>query len=198
MLQLLSRFRVPVGVGLFLALGLTACSELEGAGPSQAAGTRAVPVEVGGVERGPLTDRRTVSGNLEAAAEFVVAPKVGGRIVRLEAGLGDPVARGQAVARLDADEFVQAVQQAEADLAVAQAQQRRGEERLRARPARAEALRAAARAEGVTSEAQLDLGRAEEVASLAQQAVPEANITWARATLQTARIRLGYAEVTAD
>ncbi|MDF1799201.1 MAG: efflux RND transporter periplasmic adaptor subunit [Planctomycetota bacterium] len=191
------RPRPWVPVGLALALALAACTEQEAARSGPATGTRAVPVEVGAIERGPLTYRRTVSGGLQAAAEFVVAPKAGGRIVRLDVELGEPVARGQVVALLDSDELQQAVQQAEADLAVAQASH------AEAKSAYLLAQRALKRyerlqAEGVTSEAQLDAGRADEVASLAHQAVTEANIARAQAALQTARIRLGYAEVTAD
>ena len=46
-------------------------------------GPREVPVEVAPVERGPIELRRTFAGSLEARAEFVVSPKVGGRVEEL-------------------------------------------------------------------------------------------------------------------
>ena len=82
--------------------------------------SRPVPVEVARVQRGPIELRRTFSGELEALAEFVVAPKVSGRVERVIVNIGDTVNRGQVVAELDNDEYVQAVTQARADLAVAQ------------------------------------------------------------------------------
>ncbi|MCB1741708.1 MAG: hypothetical protein KDK91_15140 [Gammaproteobacteria bacterium] len=54
--------------------------------PGRSAGTSlAVPVEVGVIERGSTENRRTFTGNLEANAAVIVAPKIGGRIVGLEA-----------------------------------------------------------------------------------------------------------------
>jgi multidrug efflux pump subunit AcrA (membrane-fusion protein) len=79
------------------------------------------PVEVAAVSRGPLTLRRTFNGTLKARAEFMVAPKVAGRIEKIFVNLADQVERGQVVAELDNDEYVQAVAQARADLAVARA-----------------------------------------------------------------------------
>jgi len=88
---------------------------------SRAGKARVVPVEVANIERGSIELRRSFTGTLEAAAEFVVAPKVSGRIEQLSVDLADSVTRGQVVARLDNDGYVQSVRQAQADLAVAQA-----------------------------------------------------------------------------
>lgn len=156
-----------------------------------------VPVLVGAIEHGPITLRRTFSGTLEASSEFVAAPKVGGRLERLAVDLGDPVARGQVIALLDDDELVQAVNQAEAELAVADASFAEAENALEIADremSRAERLSK----QGVTSDSQLDSARAEQLAAQAHVAVTNANITRARAALETARIRLAYASVTAD
>ena len=80
-----------------------------------------VPVEVAEIKQGPIALLRTFSGELEALAEFVVAPKVSGRVVRVIVNIADTVNRGQVVAELDDDEYVQAVAQARADLLVARA-----------------------------------------------------------------------------
>ena len=53
----------------------------EQANPSgRRTGPQSVPVEVAQIQRGPITLQRTFSGALEATAEFVVAPKVSGRV----------------------------------------------------------------------------------------------------------------------
>ena len=82
---------------------------------------RPVPVVTAPIERTDIALKRSFSGTLEARAEFVAAPKVGGIIRRLSVDLGDSVARGQVIAELDNAEFVQAVARAEADLTVARA-----------------------------------------------------------------------------
>ncbi len=94
----------------------------ERAGSSESAKTlRPVPVEVTQIQRGPIVLQRTFSGELEALAEFVVAPKVSGRVERVMVNIADTVKRGQIVAELDNDEYIQAVAQAQADLEVARA-----------------------------------------------------------------------------
>jgi len=80
-----------------------------------------VPVEVAEIQKGSIKLKRTFSGELEAWAELVVAPKVAGRVERVFVNIADRVKRDQVVAELDDDEYVQAIAQAKADLAVARA-----------------------------------------------------------------------------
>jgi RND family efflux transporter MFP subunit len=197
-------FKSLLGAGLILAAaGATAwlwlrppdtegdMSSREGKG-----GSRAVPVELAPIQRGPIERRRTFSGTLEPHGELVVAPKIAGRIEELAVDLADTVTRGQVVARLDNAERLQAVAQAEADRAVA-----------RANLAEAKSLLAIAERElervdklrdrGVSSESQRDLAKADQLAKQAHLAVTEAQVTRSQAALATARIRLGYTEVAA-
>jgi multidrug efflux pump subunit AcrA (membrane-fusion protein) len=81
--------------------------------------SRAIPVEVVAVEQGNIQRQRSFSGSLQAQTEMLVAPKVSGRIEQLNVDLADRVSRDQVVAQLDNDEYVQAVRQMEAELAVA-------------------------------------------------------------------------------
>lgn len=156
-----------------------------------------VPVEVGPVERGPVTLRRTFTGTLEASAEFVVSPRVGGQIEALEADIGDVVLRGALVARLDDDEFVQAANQAESDLAVARAT--RDEARSALEIAERELGRLEQlRSDGASSESQVDAARSRELAAQARVRVAESNVERAEASLEAARIRTAYTRVTAD
>ena len=165
--------------------------------PRLGEGQRVAPVEVAPIESGPIQLRRTFSGTLEALAEFVVAPKVSGRIVRLGVALADMVQRGQVVAWLDDDEHVQMVAQAEAELAVAQANLAAAKSALEITTRelqRTETLRA----RGVSSESQFDIVQAEHLTKQAQLKVARAQVTRAEAALASARIRLGYTTVTAD
>jgi RND family efflux transporter MFP subunit len=158
---------------------------------------RPSPVEVAPIEHGPIALKRTFSGELEARAEFVVAPKVSGRLVQVLVNLADTVQRGQVVAELDNDEYIQAVAQARADLAVAQANLSEAQNVLEIANRefkRTESLRK----RGIASDSELDAARQELLVKRAQLAVAEAQATKFASALESANIRLGYTRVTAD
>lgn len=158
---------------------------------------RPVPVEVTQVRVGSIELRRTFSGTLQAYSAFVVAPKVSGRVEQIEADLADIVTRGQVVARLDNDEYVQAVRQAEADLAVARANQAEAESLLKIAARELQRIDKL-RQKGVSSESQRDTAKADQLAKQAHVEVTRAQLIRAKAELETARIRLGYTQVKAD
>lgn len=169
--------------------------ERSGAGKSGRA-LRAVPVETAPVERGPIALQRTFSGEIEALAEFVVAPKVSGRVERMLVDIADTVSRGQVVAELDNGEYVQAVAQAQADLEVARAKQSEAQSALEI------ATREFRRSEsllkrGIASDSEFDAARQNQLARLAQRKVAAAEVAKSESALQTANIRLGYTQVIA-
>jgi RND family efflux transporter MFP subunit len=163
----------------------------------QEASSQPAPVEVASIERGPMELRRTFSGALEAPGQFVVAPKVSGRVERLTVNLADSVSRGQVVAELDNDEYVQAVAQSRAELAVARANLVEAESALEIAGRELDRV-IRLRERGVASEANLDTARANRLAKKARLEVARAEVTRAEASLETARIRLGYTRITAD
>ncbi|BCR04478.1 MexH family multidrug efflux RND transporter periplasmic adaptor subunit [Desulfuromonas versatilis] len=165
--------------------------------PQSRGALQAAPVEVAPIEHGPLELRRTFSGALEAPGQFVIAPKVSGRVERLVVDLADPVSRGQVVAELDNDEYVQAVAQARAELAVAEANLVEARSSLEIAGRELERV-TRLRERGVASEANLDTARANRLARQAQLEVAKAQVTRAEAALETARIRLGYTRISAD
>jgi RND family efflux transporter MFP subunit len=156
-----------------------------------------VAVEVAPIVRGEIARLRTFSGALEATAEFEVAPKLSGRIRELTVDLADTVQRGQVVARLDDAEYVQAIQQATAELEVARANETEAESALEI-AGRSMARIVSLQERGVSSESQLDTSRAEQLAAEARLAVSRAHIARTQAALETARIRRSYTDVTAD
>lgn len=81
----------------------------------------AVAVEISPIETGVIRDVGQFSGTLIPKSQFVVAPKVSGKLKKLYVNIGDRVIRGQMVAQLDDEEYLQQVAQAEADLKVARA-----------------------------------------------------------------------------
>lgn len=170
--------------------------EEQGEGPRGGA-SGPVPVEVANIEVGPIADRRVFSGTLAANRRFAVAPKVAGRIERLEVNLGDRVKRGQVVAELDDDEFVQAEAQAQADLLVAEANVIEASSALDIAGREYDRVQTL-KNRGVASEAQLDAAEALREARKAEFAVANAQVKRAESAVETARIRRSYTRVTAS
>jgi RND family efflux transporter MFP subunit len=184
------------GIALSLVFLVSSCGK-EGKRKNGDKGRSAAPVEAFPIERGPITLFRTFNGTLEAQAEFMVSPKVGGRVERLAVNLADPVRRGQVVAELDNDEYIQAVNQARADLAVTQANLEEAKSGLLLTSREFERVQIL-KERGVASESQLDGIMADLSAKQARLEVAKAQVTRAEALLETANIRLGYTKVTAD
>jgi RND family efflux transporter MFP subunit len=156
----------------------------------------AAPVEVAGIEHGPIELHRTFSGALEPRAEFVVAPKVSGRLERLTVNLADIVGRGELVGELDNDEYVQAVAQARADLAVTRANLAAARSAMETANRERDRI-TTLRRRGVASEVQLDTASANQLAKKVEFEVAEANVLRAESSLETANIRLGYTRINA-
>ncbi len=155
-----------------------------------------MPVEVAQIQRGPIALQRTFSGELEALAEFVVAPKVSGRVERVIVNIADTVKRGQVVAELDNDEYVQAVAQAQADLEVARANLSEAKSALEI--AKREFKRTESLLKrGIASDSEFDAANQDQLAKQAQLKVAAAQVTKAESSLETANIRLRYTKVTA-
>lgn len=165
-------------------------------GPRQQQLVSAAPVEVAPIKHGAIELLRTFSGALEPRAEFVVAPKVSGRVERLTVNIADIVKRGELVGELDNGEYIQAVAQARADLAVTKAHlavARSAMETANREMTRITTLRQ----RGVASEAQLDSAGANRLAKQADYEVAQANVIRAESSLETANIRLGYTRIIA-
>ncbi|MDX1486991.1 MAG: efflux RND transporter periplasmic adaptor subunit, partial [Acidiferrobacterales bacterium] len=191
-------------VSTVLALAVVAALVWVGIGGIQDPGKKssrrgdrdAVPVEVATIEHGPIEHRRTFTGTLAPQAEFVVAPKVSGRVEQLDVDLADTVTRGQRVAKLDDEEYVQSVAQAEAEFAVATANLAEAKSLLNIAERELQRVERLSK-RGVASESQRDAAKADQLAKQARVEVTRAEVARAKAALEAARIRLGYTNVTA-
>lgn len=201
MIRIGGKFSVALVASLLVAgafgwLVLERVDEQGAASVRSGGATKAVPVEIAAVQRGPMELKRTFSGALEARAQFVVAPKVGGRVERLYVNLADAVTRGQVVAELDNDEYVQAVAQARADLEVAKANVAGAQSALNIATRELERMQTL-RQRGMASEAQFDTARANQLDKKSLFEVAQALVSKAESELRSANIRLGYTKVTA-
>src|SRR5262249_7861604 len=90
--------------------------------PGQSGPERAgTPILASVVERGNIEGYLTWSGTVTSTNRVLLAPRVSGRLARLNVGVGDAVAAGEILAELDPAEFDTAVRKNEANLAAAEA-----------------------------------------------------------------------------
>jgi len=158
---------------------------------------RSSPVETALIETGPIVLKRTFSGTLEPLADFVVSPKVSGRIEKLLVDISDTVTQGQVVGQLDNAEYVQAVTQAQADLVVAEANLAKAKSDLENADREFERT-VKLRKRGIASDSEFDALKADQLAKKALLQVARAELTKAASSLETAKIRLGYTRITAS
>lgn len=97
--------------------------------PSPAASATRLPaVEVARVELMTLTDEAQAVGSLRSRQSVVLRPEVSGRVTQLNFRDGDRVRRGQLLVQLDDQLPLAQVQQAQAELSIAEANHKRNQE----------------------------------------------------------------------
>ena len=92
-------------------------------------GRAPLTVELGQVSRQAIEEQFTVVGNLIGDATVSVSPRAAGRLQEISVRLGDRVARGQRIAKIEDYELIEQVKQAEAaqEVSVATIRQREAE-----------------------------------------------------------------------
>ncbi len=156
----------------------------------------ATAVSLQPLHRMDVRDVRVFTGSVLPRQQFVVAPKVAGRLEKLLVNIGEPVRNGDLVARLDDQEYRQQVEEARAALEVARAivSDTAGARDLAERDfTRVQSLVT----EKVASEAELDEARARVLAAQARHAVALAQIKQNEAALKASEVRLSYTEIRA-
>lgn len=159
--------------------------------------TGAVAVEIAPVAVQDLNDIRSLSGSLNANAAFEVAAKIGGRVEEITAQIGDSIRRGQVVARLDDDEYVQQREQARAELAVARASVDEASSAMNLAETEYVRLQELYR-QGIAAAAELERARADHAAAQARLKLAQAQVAQRQAALRAAEVRLGYTQIRAN
>lgn len=150
-----------------------------------------VAVRVESVRTMTVRDIRTFTGSLRADSTFVVAPKVGGRLEKVAVHIGEPVRKGQMIARIDAAEYRQQVEEARAELEVAGA--RIAQCRAKLNLAEIEFKRVEKLLnKNISSKAEFDQKESEMKTVRAELMVLRAQEAQKAAALKAAEIRLGY------
>jgi RND family efflux transporter MFP subunit len=159
--------------------------------------TAAVAVEVDSIRFGPIREIREFTGSVYPYNQYVVAPKVSGRVTEIRKRIGDRVRPGELIARIDDAEYQQAVREAEANLKIAEASVADSRSQLdlaRDQKERMDTLRA----KELASSAELDAAVSDFSAKESRYRLAEAQVQQREASLESSRIRLGYTRLTAS
>ena len=157
-------------------------------------GNPAVAVETAPIQKESIKDVGRFTGSLSPQSEFMVAPKIAGRLEKILVDIGDVVTADQLVAVLDDEEYQQQVYQAVAELEVARANL--VEVKITSENAKREYERTVAlRQKKIASESQLDAAESEYKTQQAKLQVANAQVSQKQAALNMAKVRLSYTRI---
>ena len=166
-----------------------------GATPRQAL-RPAVAVVLRPVRHEGIRDVREFTGTVYPKSQFLVAPKVAGRLEKLVVNIGQTVTNGDLIALLDSQEYSLQVAQARAELEVARANLVDSQSSLDIANRELERVRQL-REQQIASEAELDQADARGRAAQANHEVALAQVKQREAALKGAEVRLSYTRIEA-
>ena len=194
--------KTVVAVVSLLILGLVAWRVTEkiarqrGGGQPRQGQVPAVAVVVQPVRREAVRDVRAFTGTVSPNSQFLVAPKVAGRLEKLLVNIGQDVKNGDLIALLDSQEYAQQVEQARAELEVAKANVVDVQSALDIATRELERAKEL-RKQQVASESEMDQTDAQFRASRAKHEVALAQVKQRDAALKAAEVRLSYTRIDA-
>ncbi|GAB6158510.1 efflux RND transporter periplasmic adaptor subunit [Desulfotomaculum varum] len=182
-------------IGLILCL-LVLTASLTGCGqktPPQE--EKLVPVEITKSSTADLTHTLSATGEIIAAADVNVMPKVTGRVEKVLVKVGDKVRQGQALLQLEGNETRHALEQAEAGLELAQANWERARQALKDAEINFERSKILYDAQAI-AKSQLEQAESALVTAQSNLKVAAAQLKQAQATLHTTQDNYNNASLT--
>jgi len=179
-------------------LGWQVYTKISASGGHRARNRRALPVavDITPVRKVTIRDIGLFTGTLHPRSQFIVAPKIAGRLEKLLLNIGDHVDRNQLIAVLEDDEYLQQVGQAKAELEVAKAILEESRGMLKISKRKFERIRALWKKK-IASESELDSAEAQYRTQEAKLKVAIAQVVQKEAVLKAARVRLSYTRIRA-
>jgi RND family efflux transporter MFP subunit len=150
-----------------------------------------VAVEIDDVRYESIQDIREFTGSIYPLYQYVVAPKVSGRLVRMNKRLGDWVDSGDVIAKIDDAEYQQELLEAEANLKISQANQAETESQFELAKQEMERVQEL-QEKGIASPSELDAATTNYDALQSRIKLARAQVEQRQAALNSARIRLSY------
>jgi multidrug efflux pump subunit AcrA (membrane-fusion protein) len=186
-----------VAAAILAAVGWRLLQRASSTPKTRPSGKMAVAVEVAEVKRTTLVEEKIFTGSLYPFSQFIVAPKIAGRLERLHVKIGDKVSRNQLIAELESDEYLRQVDQARAELDVAKATLAESKSALAVAARELERVRTL-RQKRIASESELDAAEAQFTAQEARNRVAAAQVVQKEAALKAAEVRLSYTRIRAS
>jgi HlyD family secretion protein len=146
------------------------------------------------VDQGRIAATVTATGTVNPVKTVQVGTYVSGPIIALDVDYNSPVKKGQRVAKIDPAPFESKVLQAEANLANAKAQVQKAQADLALKKLTYERNKEL-RGRNLIAQGDLDAAHSAYQQAVAQLALDEAGVKQATASLQDARISLGYTDI---
>ncbi|MBN2564751.1 MAG: efflux RND transporter periplasmic adaptor subunit, partial [Candidatus Eisenbacteria bacterium] len=137
------------------------------------------------------------TGSLLPSSQFVVAPKVAGRLEKLCVNIGDSVQKGQLIAVLDSQEYAQEVEQARAELKVKKATVVACDSSRNVAKREFERVKTL-HEKKIASGSELDQAEANHEAADANYIVAVAGVEQKEAALKAAEVRLSFTQIQAS
>ncbi len=193
---------IIVAVIILLVGGLVAWrvvqkrAKKQGGGEGRRGRAGQVAVVVQPVRRETIRDVRVFTGTVSPDSQFLVAPKVAGRLEKLLVNIGQEVKNGDLIAVLDGQEYGQQAEQAQAELEVAKANVVDVLSALDIAGREFERVKEL-REQQVASQSELDQSDAQLRAANARHEVALAQVKQREAALKAAEVRLSYTRISA-
>ncbi|HHS13449.1 MAG TPA: efflux RND transporter periplasmic adaptor subunit [bacterium] len=155
------------------------------------AGRPSVAVEAEHVQTGSIREVRQFTGSVFPYYQYVIAPKITGRVLSIDKRIGDSVRRDEILVRIDDAEYQQAVREAEANLRIAQATLREAMSQFELSRQDLDRIRSLQEKEIATA-SELETATTNFEAQQSRIQLARAQIEQREAALKSAQIRLGY------
>ncbi|UCE07149.1 MAG: efflux RND transporter periplasmic adaptor subunit [bacterium] len=154
-----------------------------------------VAVEVDSVRYAPIQEVETFTGTVAPMYQYILAPKVSGRVIQIKKRIGDWVKKNEVIARIDDSEYQQAVREAEANLKIAQASLKETNSQFALAKQELERVQSL-QEKGIASPSELDAAQTNFTAQKSRLELANAQVEQREAALKSANIRLSYTVLT--
>jgi RND family efflux transporter MFP subunit len=152
---------------------------------------QAVAVEVSDATIKPIKEVREFTGTVYPVYQYIISPKVSGRVTEITKRIGDWVNKGEVIARLDDAEYQQAVLEAQANLKISKASINESESQFELAKQELERARSL-QEKGIASSSELDSASTSYEAQKSRLELARAQVQQREAALKSAEIRMDY------
>lgn len=148
-------------------------------------------VEVSNVNIKQIKEVREFTGTVYPIYQYVISPKVSGRVIEIRKRIGDWVNKGEIIARLDDAEYQQSVLEAQANLRISRASLAESESQFELARQELERVRSL-QEKGISSSSELDTSSTSYDAQKSRLELARAQVQQREAALKSAEIRMDY------